>query len=179
MKLTKSIRGSIVCLSCCGMLMAQVAQAAGTPAGTFPASVPQSQPVIRDVALQDNGVLRGQVLDAQGAGQAAIPVVVMRQGQEVGRAQTDANGQFAVQGLTGGVYHIATPTGVAMYRAWSPRTAPPAATPAAILVPDNSVVRGQFGTSAFGWLANPWVLAGIVAAAIAIPLALDDDDDAS
>jgi hypothetical protein len=27
-----------------------------------------------------------------------------------------------------------------------------------------------------GFLSSPWVLAGIVAAAIAIPLALDDDD---
>ena len=42
-------------------------------------------------------------------------------------------------------------------------------------------VTGGFGRGgSLGWLANPWVLAGIVATAIAIPLAShDDDDDAS
>jgi hypothetical protein len=108
-----------------------------------------------------------------------MPVAVIRQGQEIARTQTNAEGRFAVQGLTGGVYQVATPVGAATYRAWSPRTAPPAATQAITIVPDETIVRGQFGTGALGWLANPWVLAGIVAAAIAIPLALDDDDDAS
>jgi len=44
----------------------------------------------------------------------------------------------------------------------------------------ESVVGGGGGGSYLPWLANPWVLAGIVAAAIAIPLAIaGDDDDAS
>jgi hypothetical protein len=108
-----------------------------------------------------------------------VPVLVMSQGKEVGRAETDASGGFAVRGLTGGVYTVATPIGGSVYRAWSPRTAPPAAVTSALIVPDQNIVRGQWGTGALGWLANPWVLAAIVAAAIAIPLALDDDDDAS
>jgi hypothetical protein len=49
-----------------------------------------------------------------------------------------------------------------------------------MIAPNQTVVRGQMGLgnggSALSWLANPWVLAGVVAAAIAIPLALDDDD---
>jgi hypothetical protein len=45
------------------------------------------------------------------------------------------------------------------------------------VLPNTNVVRGQFGGGGMlGWLANPWVLAAVVAAAIAIPLALDDDD---
>ena len=35
------------------------------------------------------------------------------------------------------------------------------------------------GGGRYGFLTNPFVIGGIVAAAIAIPLALDDDDDAS
>ena len=42
-------------------------------------------------------------------------------------------------------------------------------------------VTGGFGRGgSLGWLTNPWALAGIVATAIAIPLATHDhDDDAS
>jgi len=36
---------------------------------------------------------------------------------------------------------------------------------------------GRYGFGGLGFLANPWVLAGIVAAAIAIPLAVAHDDD--
>lgn len=38
---------------------------------------------------------------------------------------------------------------------------------------------GGGGGGILGFLTNPWVIAGGIAAAIAIPLALDDDDDAS
>ena len=38
---------------------------------------------------------------------------------------------------------------------------------------------GGVGGGLLGFLSNPWVIAGGIAAAIAIPLALDDDDDAS
>lgn len=178
MKLSKIVRCSIVAMTCCGMLSAQFAHAAGTSAGAVP-QVVQHPPAVRDVALQDQGELRGQVLDVAGIGQAAVPVAILRDGREIARTQTDPQGQFAVQGLTGGVYQVATPMGIGVYRAWSPRTAPPAAAQAVVVVPNDMVVRGQFGTGALGWLANPWVLAAIVAAAIAIPLALDDDDDAS
>ena len=43
------------------------------------------------------------------------------------------------------------------------------------MVKGQNVVRGA-NAPILAFLANPWVLAGIVAAAIAIPLALDDDD---
>lgn len=41
-------------------------------------------------------------------------------------------------------------------------------------------VTGGFGRGGpLGFLGNPWALAGFVSAAIAIPLARSDDDDAS
>jgi hypothetical protein len=161
------------------MLSSQLAHAGGHPAVEQAQTAVPVPSAVRDVALEGDGELRGQVLDAQGHARPGMPVLVVRQDKEVARTQTDAEGRFVVHGLTGGVYQVATPVGAAVYRAWAPRTAPPAATQLAIITPDQTVVRGQFGTSALGWLANPWVLAAIVAAAIAIPLALDDDDDAS
>ena len=45
-----------------------------------------------------------------------------------------------------------------------------------MLVSGNEVVPHGRNRPVLGFLTNPWVLAGIVAAAIALPLALDDDD---
>jgi hypothetical protein len=43
------------------------------------------------------------------------------------------------------------------------------------MVNSEEPARGQ-GESVLRFLSNPWVLGSLVAAAIAIPLALDDDD---
>jgi len=58
-----------------------------------------------------------------------------------------------------------------------------------MVVPDNSAVLGQncgdpvCGSGVCGGkkncLRNPLILGGIIAAAIAIPIAVDDDDDPS
>jgi len=176
MKLVAIMRGSVVVLASIGVLLPQLALGAGT--------VKPGQSVlstaVRDVALQEGGLLKGQVLDTQGAAVAGIPVAVVLQGKPIATTKTDASGGFAVAGLGGGIYQIVTPQGGAAYRLWAPRTAPPAATTSALIVNGDNVVRGGVGGGGLiGFLANPWVLGGIVAAAIAVPLVLDDDDDAS
>lgn len=176
MKLAAILRGTLVALASIGVLLPQLALGAG--------SVQPGQSVlntvVRDVALQEDGVLKGQVLDAQGAPVPGIPVIVARQGKPVATTKTGADGSFVVADLGGGVYHIVTSQGGAAYRLWAPRTAPPAATASALIVNGDTVVRGGMGGGgALGFLANPWVLGGIVGLAIALPLALDDDDDAS
>ena len=178
MRLSRFLRGCVVAATCSGMMSAQLAQAAG-PQVPSPATSPvaAAQTRIQDIALKDHGVFTGTVLDEQGTARAAIPVTVSRQGKVVARTETNAAGQFIVRDLSGGLYEVQTPAGSGVYRLWSPRTAPPAALAAATVMPNGSVVRAQLGGGgALGWLANPWVLAGVVAAAIAIPLALDDDD---
>jgi hypothetical protein len=102
---------------------------------------------------------------------------VIDQGRAVASTQTGVDGRFAIAGVKAGVYEVATSQGVTVCRLWAPRTAPPAAQSDALVVHGGSVVRGaQGGGGVIGFLSNPWVLGGIVAAAIAIPLALDDDD---
>jgi hypothetical protein len=134
---------------------------------------------VRDAALQPGGVLHGQVVDAQGKAVAHAVVRLVRAGVEnapVAVSETNAQGQFEFARLSGGVYRLETAAGGAMYRLWTPDTAPPSATRAALLVQGDSTVRGNLG--GLHWLE--WTLIGIgVAAAIAIPLALADDDDAS
>jgi hypothetical protein len=141
-----------------------------------------ARPIIRDVALQPGGVLNGQVLNEQAVGQGQAKIAVVYRGQPLTVTETDNNGRFVLAGLEPGVYELHLAEGGGAFRVWAPRTAPPAAEQGVLLVQDSRVVRGLHGGGLhngggyFGWLANPWVLAGIVAAAIAIPLALDNNN---
>lgn len=174
MKRSKLFRVCIVALTCSGMLGTQTIHAAGISAHT-PSS--QLSGNVRDISLEEGGVLRGNVIDETLTPVANTPVVVTKQGDLVARTTTNPSGEFAVADLAGGVYEVHTTNGSGVFRLWAPRTAPPAASAVATVRPGAEVIRGQLHNgNAFGWLANPWVLAGIVAAAIAIPLALDDDD---
>jgi hypothetical protein len=149
-----------------------------------------------DVALSDGGTLVGQLVDAQGAPLANAPVALLVGGKEVVRGTTNERGEFTVTGLKGGVYEVAAPGYQGIYRLWAPRTAPPAANQGMLMVAQGDFVRGQYGcptgacptgcgsggpfASAMGWISqHPIMTAGIVAAAVAIPLAIDDDDPAS
>ncbi|NOY29874.1 MAG: hypothetical protein GXP28_06750 [Planctomycetes bacterium] len=167
--LTKNLKMSAAMLSCLGMFVAPVAAAP-------PAAAP------RDVALHQGGVLLGQVVDAHGASLAKTPVSLVSGGKEVARTQTDHTGKFTVSGLKGGVYQVASANHQGTYRLWSPQTAPPAAGRGIMLVSGKDVVRGQGVSGPFGGVANwiakhPIMTAGVVAAGIALPIALDDDDD--
>lgn len=161
MKLVKSLNKLAVTLACAGMLVGQTVQAAS--------------PIIRDVALQPGGVLNGQVLNEQAVAQAHAKLAVVHKGKPLTVTETDAAGRFVLTGLEPGIYELHLAEGGGAYRVWAPQTAPPAAEEGALLIQDSRVVRGNHGGGHFGWLANPWVLAAIVAAAIAIPLAIDDD----
>ena len=135
-----------------------------------------------DVALRPGGVLVGQVVDQQGAVKPDTVVSVQYSDYVVVRTTTDAHGVFAAQGLRGGQYQLVTEDGISVCRLWAPDTAPPAARPAALVVTGNNVVRGQWGGGPMhqwiDWVkAHPYITAGVVATAIAIPLAIADDDD--
>ncbi|MEM8947003.1 MAG: carboxypeptidase-like regulatory domain-containing protein [Planctomycetota bacterium] len=138
-----------------------------------------------DIVLQDGGLLIGRIIDAQGKPVAMTPVSLQSGGKEVARVVSDESGRFEVKGLTGGVYQIASTGHQGVYRIWAPRTAPPAAVNGLSIVSQPEVIRGQYGpgpgnpfSAAGQWIAeHPIITAGAVAAAIAIPIAVDDDDD--
>ena len=133
-----------------------------------------------DIALRPGGVLVGQVVDPQGVAKAGTPVSIQFAGKEVARTTTDENGVFAAKGLRGGQYQLSTIEGSSACRLWAADTAPPSARPAALVVSGNDVVRGTDGGPLNSWKewakAHPYIVAGTVASAIAIPLALADDD---
>lgn len=167
---SKILRVILASLSCIGMLMPQVAFA--VPSVTRPS----------DIALHDNDTIHGQVVDAQGAALAKELVTIYRGEEEIAQTQTDSTGKFSVAGMKGGVYQVAAAGHQGVYRLWAPRTAPPAAQQGLMVVSQGNVVRGQQGNNGpfqhiMSWISEHpiWTAAG-VAAAIAIPIALDDDD---
>ena len=158
------------------------------------------QPMPRDIVLHDGGELLGQVVNAQGRALNNTSVVLLQGSKEVARTITDRTGRYSFRGLTGGVYEVATVGKRDVYRLWNPQTAPPAAKQGLLLVSDQNFVLGQdCGCGVVGcggacgsgtkqgalqglgaWLAeHPLLTAGTVAAAIAIPLAVDDDSPSS
>lgn len=179
MKWMRRFGGLLVAAASVSMVLPQYAYAVS------PAGAPSA--VVRDVALRDGGYLTGQVLDAAGAPVAATPVAMVQQGGVVAKTVTGSDGRFAMAGAKVGVCQVGTPKGATVCRLWAPRTAPPAAQSDALVIHGDSVVRGGdaagvkggSGGGMFGCLSNPWVLGGIVVAAIAIPLALDYNDEGS
>lgn len=171
---------TLVVLAVIGMLM-PVAPASAQESAPAPAHV------VRDVELGYGGLLIGRLLDANGRPLAGVEVTITSGNKPLATTHSDAEGVFAVSNLRGGVHSIATAENLQVCRLWTPGTAPPQAPKSIDLVNDASVVRGQYGPppgnrfirSAKVWATNPFVVGGVVAAAIAIPVALSDNDGPS
>lgn len=168
---------------------------------------------ITDVELGRDGMLRGRVVDAQGAAKMGV-VTVWSGTKALGKVKCNPKGEFAFSGLRAGLHRVTTEQGAFACRFWAANTAPPSATPAIMLIDDPAVtpenvsseviqaqyveeevsgptyseqspqaVSGQGGHSArrrhyrrgrhgLCW-HNPLLIGGLIAAAIAIPVALN------
>ena len=134
-----------------------------------------------DVALEEGNILRGFVVDSAGQASEEVNVLLFHQQQLVASGISGERGEFAIANVRGGFYQIAAGDQVRSLRCWAFNTAPPTAKHTALLQIDD-VQRGQIHPASCA-LANPWVIAGIAAAAIAIPITLkshrDDRSDGS
>ena len=134
-------------------------------------------------------------------------VVTLRtQNRSVAETHTNNWGQFVVGGLRGGVYELASADHSGVYRLWTEGTAPPSASPHAVLVaaanvqtPDGPpapvaqaaqqfspayagrtgglLTRGPAGRVLRIMANNPGLTAVGVASAVAIPTSLDKRED--
>ena len=168
---TGTLAAAIACIS---MQLAPIA--AAEQAGIRPT----------DIALTSGGILTGQLTDAKGVALPTAPVAIFSQGKEVIRLQTDKNGAFAVKGLKGGVYQVASPGYIGTFRLWAPNTAPPAAKTGVMMVANGDLALGQYGgpRGPFGAVVNfasrhPVVTGLGLATAITLPFVLDDDNSPS
>ena len=123
-------------------------------------------------------------------------VQVRRNQEPVASGKTNEKGVFRTGPLTGGVYQIAVTGRMQELRVWRGAAAPPRAEKIATFVvgptvraqgcanPSCTVANcdggcsgaGGFKNGPLGFMFHPLVIGAAVAAAIAIPLALDDDD---
>lgn len=174
-------------LACFGMVLPSVALA-GTPGSQVTSNS------VHDVELTADGRLAGQLLDSQGIPGRSTQVTLSSEGHSM-TALTDEQGRFLFDNVQGGTYQVSAQGTAQTVRVWHHATAPPAATSQIMHVAHQPLVRGQYGPmpadgcygggcdpcggggGMFHWLANPWVIGAAVAAAIAIPVALSDDDD--
>ena len=160
-------------ISCAGMLLPVSWVRAEAPAAPPTGKADAAKAMVTDVSLQDGGKLCGVVVDAQGMPMVATDVTISQSGKAVARTKTDALGQFSAGALRGGVYQVAAGKGVTTLRAWEAGAAPPTARSVALITGSNTVVRGQrpFGSLVF---SDGLILAAIIAAAIAIPIAVSN-----
>ncbi len=170
---------AIITLTCLGLAVSgPVLQASAAEAGWKQEDRGDAAPVpaVADVALHSGGTLQGQVVDAQGKPVAEIPVSIRQVDREIRRTVTDRWGRFRVADLRGGVYRISAGKAGGIYRLWAPGTAPASAGPGALVVSrDQKLVLGQCAR-VIQFLRNPWVVGGIVAVAIALPIAIRNAD---
>lgn len=132
-------------------------------------------PLACDVRLTDKGTLQGVAVNMDGIPLSESPVSLYQGTRELGAGETDRLGRFSFGPLSPGTYHLVIRDHVLVVRTWQHQTAPPNAKPAVLVVIGDRTSRGQ---RPIGKLLNPdvVVLGALVAAAIAIPLAVSDDD---
>lgn len=143
-----------------------------------------------DVTLHKDGLLIGQLVGASGKPSPDARVRLTLADGRTAEAKTNSDGGFAFKNVRG-VARLESDKTALMVRSWTSEAAPPNAAPAVLLVEGGEIARGQrhAGPVANGAVshskrlfANPLFVAGAVATAVAIPVALhnaDDDDPAS
>ena len=154
------------------------------PADAVHLPLETTMPAIVDVKLAPGGILRGRIVDVRGMGVAQVYVFVRQASGELTTTKTDFRGDFAIRGLRGGVHQLVAGPEGRVLRAWAPQTAPPAAREGVLIVMGQDVVLGQRHTGPIGrfWgnakypLTKPLVMTGIIAAAVAIPIAVNNRD---
>ncbi len=167
MRASRPLTCLCVALACWGLLLpASWLQAA--PPDT---ARPLQQPPADDVQLDRAGTLHLLALDARGVAAPGASVTVRATTATLVAAKTDAQGRLSVGPLRGGIYRVTTGGHTRSFRTWAAGTAPPNAKPVATIVIGEDVVRGQMPLEDV-FSSDAFVVGGLVAAAIAIPIAV-------
>ncbi|MGB9687992.1 carboxypeptidase-like regulatory domain-containing protein [Thermogutta sp.] len=146
---------------------------------------PQSQnpignrPRIPDIRLDTKNALQGVLVSPQGTPLPNRSVTLFRPDspKALVHAKSDRQGRFQIVGITPGSYQLRVePDSLATVRLWDGRTAPPSARDQLLVVVGNQTVRGQQRIDDLLTIDDKLVVGGMVAAAIAIPIAIANTD---
>jgi len=164
-------RLGILCLACAGMILPTPLFSAAVGGETAVEQLARPIPATLDVELREGGLLSGQVIGSSGTPPVGTHVSVRQMGMEVAAATTDRFGNFEVRGLRAGPCEIVAGRAYGTFRLWAPNAAPPLARRSALVLPVDGPIRGNEGPIGY-WLGKPWVIAGIVAIAVGVPVAI-------
>ena len=195
MRISKKLRAIVTLAVCAAMSLPHSVMANGVAVQVVD-GIKVSQHV-KNLQLGENGTLAGVIVDESGKPVASSPVVIGHQGKAWAEFDTGADGRYQVTGLKTGIYQVVSYAGVETYRVFE-KDAPVDAVEGVVqVVSQEGIQRGQAcgnGCNQCGdpccksncnkprysrlraFLSSPIVWGVIIAAAIAIPLALDDDD---
>ena len=109
-----------------------------------------NEPKPIDVVLQPGNIIAGEALSADGV-----------------------LGEFAAEVPRGGVYVVSSSAGALLVRTWTATAAPPNSLYRVAITPQTTVIRAQNSDGGFNPLLG-LLLAGGIAAAIAVPIALNN-----
>jgi len=167
MRRTRTLKAVLAAVACLGMILPTPALQAAVTTGSPQPRVAEAEPARIDVALSQEGVLQGRVVDGAGMPLGGMPVSLRNSHGAVAKTTTDASGRFFTGRLRSGTYEIVAGPARGVYRVWAPKLAPPSAQEVATV----RVVRGQ-QSPLCQFLGNPWVIVGIIATAVAIPVVI-------
>jgi hypothetical protein len=168
------LKGLIVSAAVAGTLL-PVDAVGSPPARKRPknTAVNEVKPLRRaiDVVLSDSNELRGTVVDPDGTARVGISVTLVRSGERIASIVTDDHGVFRIGDVKPGLYELHATSGACLCRIWTRKTAPPSAARSILVVDGMTAERGQQPISEV-FCNDPILMATIVAAAIAIPIAV-------
>jgi hypothetical protein len=165
----KNIQHSLVVVALLNLILPLKAWAGN------PLPIQEARRANADIRLRQDNSLRGQLVDVTGQPISGISVAMYAQGNLVGTAVSDTQGSFSLVTHHGGVYELRAGDQVQIVRLWHHATSPPSAKSTLQLKINAETVRGQRPIESL-FCFQPWFLGVVIAAAIAIPLAVDNSD---
>lgn len=105
-----------------------------------------AKPPVRDISLRADGVLIGQVVDAQGQAVSAAQVTVFHGHDVIARTTSSKGGSFVIRRLRSGVHQVVAGNGTTIVRLWTNQAAPPVSRDVLTVVSNETAVRGQNGS---------------------------------
>jgi hypothetical protein len=167
----KYVSRMMLWLATLGLIVPQ----AGLVSAAQPGAALPSHSAVADVALDSSNLLRGQLVDRQGAGKADCQIRLLSASEVVATTVTDKQGVFQLPLERGGVYTLDDGQSMAVFRVWTRQAAPPSAKEAVLIVSDPDLTRARLGRGGLNSLLG-WAAIIGVAAAVIWAVTKDDDD---
>lgn len=169
------LKGAAVTLAALGtMLPAPQLQAAEKA----PLKIERTNAAVLDISMSAEGVFAGRVVDHAGSPAAGAEVIISQAGKTITKTTCDDRGAFAVSGLRGGVYEVASGKTSGSFRVWTDSAAPESAKEVALVILGENGTRGGTGGMGGGALVlGAAVIASVILSGVAIGKLNDLQDD--